>query len=172
MPDIRFRCPHCEGKLIVDEAGIGLVIRCPECNQILTIPPKRDTDAEAGPSPMPEPGAVPADGVSGDTCTRCGKQVVIEKGQIVEKCHEAEIELVWDMGPTLKVSNTAAAGLNQIIELLTHTSSTKADAFRTIVGSWAPSGRCATCGEQWCHECIKGNLPALQLTEPPHCRCG
>jgi len=171
MPDIRFRCPHCDGKLVVDVAGIGLAVCCPHCNQILTIPAEEDASAEAAPSPMSEPEAMPVDSVSGDTCTRCRKQVIVEKDRVVDRCHEAGIDLVWGMTPTLKASNTSAAGFNEIMEILAHRSSAKADAFQKIIGSWAPFGRCGTCGEQWCHECIKGKLPARHLTEPPHCRC-
>ncbi|HUJ71326.1 MAG TPA: hypothetical protein VLZ30_03725 [Verrucomicrobiae bacterium] len=36
--DICFSCPGCETHLVIDEAGAGLVIKCPECNCDLTVP--------------------------------------------------------------------------------------------------------------------------------------
>jgi hypothetical protein len=38
--DISFSCPNCQQDLVVDEAGAGLQISCPECNATITIPIK------------------------------------------------------------------------------------------------------------------------------------
>lgn len=38
MSDMRFHCPECDGRLVVDERGVGLTIRCPHCSQPITIP--------------------------------------------------------------------------------------------------------------------------------------
>ncbi len=36
--DISFECHQCGQSLVIDEAGANLTIRCPKCNQNLTVP--------------------------------------------------------------------------------------------------------------------------------------
>lgn len=38
MKDISFKCPKCDGSLVVEPAGCGLVVDCPHCSQQITIP--------------------------------------------------------------------------------------------------------------------------------------
>ena len=38
MSDIQFNCPKCGNNLIVDAAGVGMSVPCPECNEPLVIP--------------------------------------------------------------------------------------------------------------------------------------
>ena len=38
MSDIEFSCPNCKHSLIVDSAGIGSLVQCPECHNSITIP--------------------------------------------------------------------------------------------------------------------------------------
>ena len=37
--DLIFNCPKCEQELAVDSTGAGSEIRCPSCNEVITIPP-------------------------------------------------------------------------------------------------------------------------------------
>lgn len=46
--DLVFYCPHCQGELVVDRAGMGLEVTCPHCRQALIVP------AEKPASPPPE----------------------------------------------------------------------------------------------------------------------
>lgn len=36
--DITFRCDRCSQHIVIDEAGAGLTVQCPECGQTLTVP--------------------------------------------------------------------------------------------------------------------------------------
>lgn len=36
--DIVFSCPHCQGELVVDKDGAGLLLACSHCGQTVTIP--------------------------------------------------------------------------------------------------------------------------------------
>jgi DNA-directed RNA polymerase subunit RPC12/RpoP len=36
--DVIFNCPKCEQELAVDSSGAGTEIRCPACNELITIP--------------------------------------------------------------------------------------------------------------------------------------
>jgi len=38
MADIEFICPHCDGSLVVDEAGAGMKVECPVCAGPLLLP--------------------------------------------------------------------------------------------------------------------------------------
>jgi len=108
MPDIRFNCPECEEKLVVDAAGVGRVVPCPQCNRLITIP--SPADADAGEAPIQPPG---------NTCTRCGKTLLLDQHQLVSACEEAGIALQWgSLGPTLTRGNASAAGINDIYNLL------------------------------------------------------
>jgi DNA-directed RNA polymerase subunit RPC12/RpoP len=40
MPDIRFNCPRCSQKLVVDADGVGVAVPCPICGYSLVIPTK------------------------------------------------------------------------------------------------------------------------------------
>jgi DNA-directed RNA polymerase subunit RPC12/RpoP len=51
MPDIFFNCESCGKSLVVDDAGIGLEINCPECNALVIVPQKSQlTDEGEGES--------------------------------------------------------------------------------------------------------------------------
>ncbi|MGD0814195.1 MAG: AAA family ATPase [Verrucomicrobiota bacterium] len=41
MPDIHFNCSHCGQDLIVEAAGAGLSVECPECRASLVVPEQR-----------------------------------------------------------------------------------------------------------------------------------
>lgn len=48
MSDIQFICPKCGHNLIVDAAGVGMSVPCPECNEPLVIPsPDEQAAAQA-----------------------------------------------------------------------------------------------------------------------------
>ena len=49
MPDIFFKCGSCGKNLVVEDAGAGLEVRCPECNAEIVIP--RATQSSDGPLP-------------------------------------------------------------------------------------------------------------------------
>ena len=38
MADIKFNCPHCDKRLVVDEAGVRMTIVCPNCSKSITPP--------------------------------------------------------------------------------------------------------------------------------------
>ncbi|MGD0061319.1 MAG: hypothetical protein ABSA12_16810 [Verrucomicrobiia bacterium] len=38
MPDIFFKCEACEKNLVVDDAGVGLSVNCPDCSASIVIP--------------------------------------------------------------------------------------------------------------------------------------
>ena len=38
MPDIKFRCPECSQKIVVDSSAVGVRIDCPLCRSTLVIP--------------------------------------------------------------------------------------------------------------------------------------
>ena len=46
--DLIFNCPKCEQELAVDSSGAGSEIRCPSCNEVITIPPAEAVGAPAG----------------------------------------------------------------------------------------------------------------------------
>lgn len=47
MSDIQFNCPKCGHSLVVDAAGAGMSVPCPECNEPLIIPgPEEQTAAQ------------------------------------------------------------------------------------------------------------------------------
>jgi hypothetical protein len=46
--DVIFNCPRCEQELAVDSSGAGTEIRCPSCNEAITIPAPESVVAQAG----------------------------------------------------------------------------------------------------------------------------
>jgi len=36
--DIRFSCPKCGHHMVIDAAGAGMVVQCPECGADATVP--------------------------------------------------------------------------------------------------------------------------------------
>ena len=68
MADIRFFCPHCKGKLVVDITAAGVQAKCSHCSKIVLIPsqstpgiqagavPTRLTPAPSGAAPVVTPG--------------------------------------------------------------------------------------------------------------------
>ena len=172
MPDLRFHCKHCKGQLVVDARGMGRELPCPKCGEIVTIPLRSEDPVET-PKPPSEAQGEPTAGGAGDTCTRCGKKVVPDKYAVAVQCREAGIPLNWGaLTPTLSQGSDTATGINDIFDLLSRSSEEKLNAFQSIIGSWAPHGRCPTCGEQWCQRCIMGPLPYNAMGQKPHCKCG
>lgn len=51
MPDIRFRCPECDSKLVVDDSVGGYLVDCPICGKRITIP-RTGESAAAGAPPL------------------------------------------------------------------------------------------------------------------------
>lgn len=51
--DIRFSCAACGHHMVIDEAGAGLVVPCPECGLDVTVP----KPAEPEPAPTAKPAA-------------------------------------------------------------------------------------------------------------------
>lgn len=58
MADIKFLCPSCERKLAIDERGAGMLVKCPDCATVVTVP--RQSTIPAEPRPTPPPPAAPA----------------------------------------------------------------------------------------------------------------
>jgi uncharacterized Zn finger protein len=48
--DIRFSCPACGHHMVIDEAGAGMVVQCPECGSDADVP-----KVESKPAPTPKP---------------------------------------------------------------------------------------------------------------------
>jgi DNA-directed RNA polymerase subunit RPC12/RpoP len=46
--DVIFNCPKCEQELAVDSSGAGTEIRCPSCNEPITIPAPESVAVPAG----------------------------------------------------------------------------------------------------------------------------
>lgn len=36
--DIRFSCPKCEHHMVIDEAGAGMIVKCPKCGADAKVP--------------------------------------------------------------------------------------------------------------------------------------
>ena len=51
--DIRFSCPSCGHHMVIDEAGAGMVVACPECGRDAPVP-------KVTPGPKPPPSGQPA----------------------------------------------------------------------------------------------------------------
>ncbi len=47
--DISFTCPSCAQPLVIEEAGVGLSIRCPKCGCSLTVPKSATVESNAAP---------------------------------------------------------------------------------------------------------------------------
>ena len=47
--DIRFSCPKCEHHMVIDEAGAGMIVQCPQCGADARVPkgPKPAASADA-----------------------------------------------------------------------------------------------------------------------------
>ena len=46
MADIKFHCPECEQKILVDDTAAGLQIDCPSCRSALIIPAQDGAPAQ------------------------------------------------------------------------------------------------------------------------------
>jgi hypothetical protein len=173
MPDIRFYCPKCKGRLVVDTKVMGKKVPCPKCKETITIPLRGDIDDEENfPQAAQTQSAGPID-PSANQCTHCGKKLLLSTYEVTNACREAGIPLTWgNSGPSLSMEASTATGLNDIHDILTRIATEKVGTFQTIIGSWAPKGRCATCGEIWCQQCIKGPLPHSSMGHKPSCKCG
>jgi predicted Zn finger-like uncharacterized protein len=69
--DIKFNCTSCGTHIVIDEAGAGMSVQCPRCNQALTVP----TASPAG-SVAAEPGH--ADTTTGQPGLHAGFGGIIE----------------------------------------------------------------------------------------------
>ena len=49
--DISFNCSSCGTHILIDEAGAGMSVQCPKCNQSLTVPTASAGDLPAIPVP-------------------------------------------------------------------------------------------------------------------------
>lgn len=63
--DILFECPACGKSLVVDEAGEGMIVDCPQCHINVIVPPKASV-APAVTTPIPEPSPAPSPAEEGD----------------------------------------------------------------------------------------------------------
>jgi hypothetical protein len=71
--DILFECPACGKSLVVDEAGEGMIVDCPQCHINVIVPPKAGTQSLTAQSvtvPIPEPAAAPSAEDGGDLHAR------------------------------------------------------------------------------------------------------
>ena len=46
--DVRFCCPTCDHHLVIDQAAVGLVVKCPQCGQHVIVPDPVETKPAAG----------------------------------------------------------------------------------------------------------------------------
>lgn len=60
MADIKFLCPSCSRKLAIDERGAGMLVKCPDCATVVTVPHQSTIPAEPKPAPAAPPPAPPA----------------------------------------------------------------------------------------------------------------
>ncbi len=60
MADIKFLCPSCSRKLAIDERGAGMLVKCPDCATVVTVPHPSTIPAEPKPAPIAPPPAAPA----------------------------------------------------------------------------------------------------------------
>jgi hypothetical protein len=49
--DISFDCPGCGQHLVIDEAGAGLVVQCPQCARDVTVPHRPGTEPASSAAP-------------------------------------------------------------------------------------------------------------------------
>lgn len=49
--DVHFSCPTCDHHMLIDEGGIGLVIKCLKCGQHVIVP--KPLASEPAPDPKP-----------------------------------------------------------------------------------------------------------------------
>lgn len=53
--DLRFRCPACKGKIVVDHSAVGFYANCPHCRERILIRRQMADVVPATPSPAPRP---------------------------------------------------------------------------------------------------------------------
>jgi uncharacterized Zn finger protein len=49
--DIAFCCPECQQRMVIDEAGAGLLVACPKCGLVIHVPNLADTKPSAPAKP-------------------------------------------------------------------------------------------------------------------------
>ena len=49
--DVHFSCPTCDHHMLIDEGGIGLVIKCLKCGQHVIVPKPLPSEPEPDPKP-------------------------------------------------------------------------------------------------------------------------
>jgi DNA-directed RNA polymerase subunit RPC12/RpoP len=52
--DIPFNCIKCGQKILIDEAGAGMVVNCPSCSASITVPNKSTPSVVKAPPPIKE----------------------------------------------------------------------------------------------------------------------
>ena len=72
MPDIFFKCGKCGKHLVVDDAGAGLQVNCPECNSSVLVPVGQSVGSEA---PATSRKSESTEVGQTKTCPKCGTQV-------------------------------------------------------------------------------------------------
>ena len=90
MSDIQFTCPRCGNNLVVDVAGAGLSVPCPECNEPISIPVNVErpedqmadinTEVDAGTADITCPGVSPVENTG--TGRQEPRQRVIMRGVV------------------------------------------------------------------------------------------
>jgi len=92
MSDIEFTCPECGFNLVVDEAGAGLRVPCPECKQAITVP---GGTGQADETPA-STGAGTADGTARPASLPLTPQQVLRKSSEggVMKCPSCGEEII------------------------------------------------------------------------------
>jgi len=112
MADIRFSCPNCEKHLVIDEAGAGLIITCPKCNNDTTVPipgaevdvqpiktqsadplkedvPHEDAQIQNSnnePDPLLDLADTPSEELHTVTCSNCGALLDVDINARTAKC--------------------------------------------------------------------------------------
>ena len=81
--DILFECPSCGKSLVVDEAGEGMIIDCPQCRTNVIVPPQ-STKAAAPPTALKVESKPIAEGKSAAANVPPERQLAVLAGRLKE----------------------------------------------------------------------------------------
>ena len=81
--DILFECPSCGKSLVVDEAGEGMIIDCPQCRTNVIVPPQ-STKAAAAPPALKVESKPIAEGKSAAANVPPEKRLTVLAGRLKE----------------------------------------------------------------------------------------